>query len=280
MCVNTINPSSHPGYAGGLIGLVAVVAAAASYWFVNFTLVVGAVSLSNPDSSVGKVLGRPGDQIIVAAELGLGIATAVLLSTQPWLTLVALSTVLGLHRSLLVGQFQFAARTDQHTGLANGVFWHEIAAKELDRARNGNTPLGVLYLDLDHFKAINDTYGHLAGDQVLKAAADELKHEIRTDDLVGRLGGEEFAILLPNTTDDETEQAAERIRRRIAALTTVVLTAQGLTTVDSLTCSIGAAAYPTAGSTLDELLLAADTATYAAKNAGRNCVVTAPVCSR
>ncbi|QNE16648.1 GGDEF domain-containing protein [Kribbella qitaiheensis] len=277
VCLYAINPGSDLRYAGGLVGLIAVVAAATAYWFVNYALVIGALLLSNPDSTARKVLGRLSDQFIVAGALGLGIATAALLMDQPWLTVTLLITVLGLHRSLLVGQFQFAARTDPQTGLTNTVFWHEIATKELERAQHDHTSLGVLYLDLDHFKAINDTYGHPAGDQVLKAIAAELKREIRTDDLVGRLGGEEFAILLPKTSEDETAQAAERIRRRVAALSITVTTNSGSTTVDGLTCSIGAATYPAAGDRLDVLLLAADTATYAAKNAGRNRVVTAPI---
>lgn len=276
VCLNAINPDAHPSYTGGLVGLIAVVAAATAYWFVNYALVVGAIMLSTPDSPARKVLGRLSDQFIVAGALGLGIATAALLLDQPWLTVTLLITVLGLHRSLLVGQFQFAARTDPQTGLTNTVFWHEIATKELERAMHDHTALGVLYLDLDHFKAINDTYGHPAGDQILKAIAAELKREIRTDDLVGRLGGEEFAILLPKTSVDETAQAAERIRRRIAALSINVATHTGQTTVDGLTCSIGAATYPASGQSLDALLLAADSATYAAKNAGRNRVVTAP----
>lgn len=276
ICLSTINPDAHPGYAGGLQGLLAVTIAALSYWFINYALVVGAVMLSNPDSQARKALGQLSDQFIVAGAIGLGISTAALLIYQPWLTVTLLITVLGLHRALLVGHFRFAARTDSNTGLANTVFWHEIAGKELERAQNNNTPLGVLYLDLDHFKAINDEHGHLAGDQVLKAVATELKHEVRTDDLVGRVGGEEFAILLPSTSADETRQAAERIRRRIASLVIDVTTQRGPATVDGLTCSIGAATYPVAGHSLDVLLLAADSATYAAKDSGRNRVVTAP----
>ncbi|MFC9691068.1 diguanylate cyclase [Kribbella sp. NPDC056951] len=276
MCLRTINPDNDPGFAGGLIGLIAVTAAALAYWLINFALVVGAVLLSNPDANASKALGQLSDQLIVAGAQGLGISTAALLMYQPWLSVALLITVLGLHRALLVGQFQFAARTDQSTGLANTMFWHEIAAKELERAQNTNTPLGILYLDLDHFKNVNDTHGHLAGDQVLKAIAAELKHEIRTDDLIGRLGGEEFAILLPNTSSADTLHTAERIRHRISSLVVTVTAPTGTTLVDGLTCSIGAATYPTAGHSLDVLLMAADTATYAAKESGRNRVVTAP----
>jgi len=276
MCLRTVNPDNHPAFAGGFIGLVAVTAAALAYWLINFALVVGAVLLSNPDANASKALGQLSDQLIVAGAIGLGVSTAALLMYQPWLSVALLITVLGLHRALLVGQFQFAARTDPSTGLANTMFWHEIAAKELERAQNTHSQLGVLYLDLDHFKAVNDTYGHLAGDQVLKAIAAELKHEVRTDDLVGRLGGEEFAILLPSTSADDTFRTAERIRRRVASLAIPVNTPSGDTLVDGLSCSIGAATYPAAGQDLDVLLMAADTATYAAKESGRNRVVTAP----
>ncbi|GAA1677077.1 hypothetical protein GCM10009745_20540 [Kribbella yunnanensis] len=151
MCLRTINPDNHPGFAGGLIGLVAVAAAALAYWLINFALVVGAVLLSNPEANARKALGQLSDQFIVAGALGLGTSTATLLIFEPWLTVALLITVLGLHRALLVGQFQFAARTDLNTGLTNTAFWHEIAAKELERAHNNNTSLGVLYLDLDHF---------------------------------------------------------------------------------------------------------------------------------
>ncbi|WP_157979580.1 GGDEF domain-containing protein [Kribbella monticola] len=276
VCMNGISPTTYPDLPGGPLGLVTVAAAATAYWFVNYALVVGAVLLSNPEANGRKALGPLSDQLLVFGALGLGVATSSLLTYQPWLTVALLVTVLGMHRALLVGQFQFAARTDPHTGLANTVFWHEIATKELERAQHDHTSLGVLYLDLDHFKTVNDTYGHPAGDQVLKAIAVELKHEIRTDDLIGRLGGEEFAVLLPKTSDAEIAQAAERIRRRIAGLSISVTTQAGPATVEGLTCSIGAATYPSAGCSLDALLLAADTATYAAKNAGRNRVVTAP----
>ncbi|WP_425554166.1 GGDEF domain-containing protein [Kribbella yunnanensis] len=139
-----------------------------------------------------------------------------------------------------------------------------------------NTPAFQAVVRSTGFKNVNDTHGHLAGDQVLKAIAAELKHEIRTDDLIGRLGGEEFAILLPNTSSADTLHTAERIRHRISSLVVTVTAPTGTTLVDGLTCSIGAATYPTAGHSLDVLLMAADTATYAAKESGRNRVVTAP----
>jgi diguanylate cyclase (GGDEF)-like protein len=276
VCLVSISPRTYPGYPTGFLGLVAVTVAGLAYWFVNYALVVGAVLLSNPDAKARNALGRLSDQLIVAGSLGLGVATASLLRHEPWFVVVLLLTILGLHRALLVGQFQTASRQDPHTGLANSVFWHEMARKELARAERTKTPLGIVFLDLDHFKTVNDTHGHPAGDQVLKAIADELRRELRTDDLVGRFGGEEFAVLLPATDLADTTATGERIRRRIEAMNTKVTTAHGEITLKGLTCSVGAATYPFTGQTLEQLILAADTATYKAKEAGRNRVVTAP----
>ena len=271
-----IRPGVYPGYPSGPLGLVAVVAAGLAYWFVNYALIVGAIMLSNPDAPGRNAVGRLSDQLIVAGSLGLGVATAALLLSQPWAVAVLLLTILGLHRALLVDQFQTESRTDPKTGLANARFWHEIARREFAGAERTNSPLGVLYLDLDHFKTVNDTYGHLAGDEALKAVADELRHEVRDDDLVGRLGGEEFAILLPKTSAADTALAAERIRRRIAGLAITITTGGGPVLCNTITCSIGAATYPQSGSTLDELQMAADLAMYQAKDTGRNRVISAP----
>ncbi|WP_405056847.1 GGDEF domain-containing protein [Kribbella sp. NBC_01505] len=275
LCLAAISPLTYPGYPHGPIGLVAASAAGLAYWFVNYALVVGAVMLSNPTGRASKALGRLSDQFIVAGALGLGVAIAVVLASEPWALVMLLLTVLGLHRALLVGQFQDASQNDPLTGLANQVFWYQLAGKELERAERTTTPLGMLYLDLDHFKDVNDAYGHAAGDTVLKTIAVELRRELRGDDLVGRLGGEEFAVLLPNTTAADTTATAERIRRRIAALTVEVTASTGLATIDGLSCSIGVATYPDTGQTVADLSRAADTAMYAAKNAGRDRVVTA-----
>lgn len=271
-----ISPAGYPGYPSGPLGLVAIAIAGLTYWFVNYALVVGAIMLSSPSTPAGQALGRPSDQLIVAGSLGLGVAAAGLLVHEPWSVTVLLLTVLGLHRALLVGQFQTAARTDPKTGLANATFWFEMANKEVDRAKRTASSLGVLYVDLDHFKAVNDAHGHRAGDEALKAVADALADEVRTDDLVGRLGGEEFAILLPETSPAETRQTAERIRQRISGLAITVTGLNGPVQLDHLTCSIGTASYPETGTTMDALMLAADTATYAAKDAGRDQVVSAP----
>jgi len=195
---------------------------------------------------------------------------AALLVYTPWLVVVLIATVLTLHRALLVDQYQSAANTDAKTGLANAGFWHATATNHLAQAERINGPVAVLMIDMDRFKAFNDQHGHLAGDQVLKAIADVIKAEVREDDLVGRFGGEEFVVLLPGTDANEIIHTAERIRRRVASLAVTFDGLDGRTTADGITCSIGAATFPEHGAHTDQLVFAADTATYAAKKAGRN----------
>src|SRR6201999_4197783 len=104
--------------------------------------------------------------------------------------------------------------TDSKTGLLNMRGWRESAVKELARADRTRAPVGVLMVDLDHFKQINDTWGHPAGDDMLLAVANVLRTETRPADVVGRFGGEEFVVLLPDADDEAAAAAADRIRLR------------------------------------------------------------------
>jgi diguanylate cyclase (GGDEF)-like protein len=169
------------------------------------------------------------------------------------------------------------ASTDSKTGLLNAAAWHTQAAKELRRAQRGRTSAAVLILDLDHFKSVNDDHGHLAGDEVLSAVASALRAEVREHDLVGRFGGEEFVVLLPELGREldgsgELHAIAERIRHRISTLSVVVSTPHGSLTIAGLSVSVGGAAFPEHGAGLENLMDAADTALYAAKRDGRNAV--------
>jgi diguanylate cyclase (GGDEF)-like protein len=264
--------SAHPGIPRGPAGLALLVAAAGTYWLVNYALVVGAILLSTPQVTAREAMGNPTNQLIVGAGLGLGIAVAVLLVYDPWLVAVLMVTVLALHRGLLLPHFETAARTDNKTGLIDATFWHEMAGKELLRAQRLGTTLGVLMIDLDFFKKINDRYGHLAGDDVLRAVAKALKAEVRKSDIVGRFGGEEFVVLLPGIEEQEINDTAERIRTRVTSLevSVQILGGASSTAVKGLTASVGAAVFPTNADELDQLLLAADTALFTAKDSGRN----------
>jgi diguanylate cyclase (GGDEF)-like protein len=159
-------------------------------------------------------------------------------------------------------------RTDQLTGLYNRRHLDAALDAELERARRDRTPLGVLMLDVDHFKAFNDRFGHPEGDALLKAIAALLREQLRPTDTVARYGGEEFTVLLPRTPRAEAVRIAERLRRRLAEL---AFGPKGATT----TGSFGLAVWPEDGATGAELMAAADAALYEAKRLGRNRIVTA-----
>ncbi|MGW8393537.1 diguanylate cyclase [Pseudoduganella sp. HUAS MS19] len=163
------------------------------------------------------------------------------------------------------------AATDPLTGIANRRRMTEQIAQELERARRFHHPLSLLMIDIDHFKRINDTYGHEAGDQAIIQTATLLTASLRAVDTVARFGGEEFVLLMPETHIAVATHAAERLRERAAALR--VRTASGVEV--ELTISIGVAAADPHGAadTPSSLLVRADKALYRAKKEGRNRVV-------
>jgi diguanylate cyclase (GGDEF)-like protein len=256
-------------------GIAGIVLAMLVYATINTGLVAGAIAMSAPQPDLTRVLGRWDDNLLEIATLSLGALTAVALVVNPWLVLLALPPLLVLHRAVLVRHLEEAANIDGKTGLLNAAAWHARAERALARDNRADGPRGVLVLDLDHFKAVNDTHGHLAGDQVLAAVAAALRAEVRDRDLVGRFGGEEFVVLLSGPAAGETAEldaVAERIRRRVADLRVEIPTPDGPLTVSGLTVSIGGAVTPAEGTDLRTLLQIADTALYAAKRAGRNVV--------
>ncbi|TJZ71678.1 sensor domain-containing diguanylate cyclase [Chitiniphilus eburneus] len=163
------------------------------------------------------------------------------------------------------------ATTDELTGVANRREWQRHSAEAMMLSRRTDEPLSVLMLDLDHFKSVNDTYGHLIGDLVLRAVCRACEGALRATDHFGRWGGEEFVVLLPNTGDIEAAQVAEKLRYAAAA-----------TWVDhnerrvQVTISVGVTTLRPNDATLDDLIKRADDALYSAKRAGRNRVMVAP----
>lgn len=157
------------------------------------------------------------------------------------------------------------ATTDGLTGLYNRRHFMETATQEFERARRYRMPLSLLMIDADHFKSINDRFGHHIGDEVLKALATIVRRQLRETDLFARLGGEEFAILLPQTDFADARVAAERLRQTIAEHT--VDTEQGPL---NFTVSLGLARIEPSTVDLDDLLRQADAALYQAKQNGRN----------
>ncbi|MDD3483708.1 sensor domain-containing diguanylate cyclase [Azovibrio restrictus] len=165
-------------------------------------------------------------------------------------------------------RYRELSRTDALTGLYNSRHLQECLLQEVERARRHASPLSLLVLDADHFKRINDTHGHLEGDRVLQALARTIGNNQRRSDLAFRYGGEEFVLLLPQTTGAEALVLAERLRREFAAQE--VVPEQG--EVIRCTISIGVSQYQPGESPRD-FIRRADAATYAAKARGRNCVV-------
>jgi diguanylate cyclase (GGDEF)-like protein len=161
---------------------------------------------------------------------------------------------------------------DSLTGLYNRRYLDETIIRELARAARYNQPVGIVMCDLDHFKLINDTHGHLAGDEVLRVFAELLKNHARGSDIVCRFGGEEFVLFLPDMPAAVAYQRAEQLRKELAAKRITLGTA-----VMQVTASFGVAAFPENGRTMDSLISAVDAAMYQAKEAGRNRVVVSSV---
>ncbi len=237
---------------------------------VNKTVVMTAVRGADPATSIRiDVFGRE-PLYNDAAEICTGVLVTYGVAGNPLLALAALPVVTLLQRSLRHVQLVTDSRADSKTGLLNAATWEREATAEVGRAMRTRTPLAVAILDLDRFKVINDTYGHLVGDQVLKEIAHTLDSLLRDYDRAGRFGGEEFSLLLPQTRAVDAFRIAERVRANIAGLSIIVPGATGGERVH-VTVSIGVAALDS-GSKREyaELMAAADAALYRAKSDGRD----------
>jgi len=177
----------------------------------------------------------------------------------------ASQAAVALDNVLLHQEAQRLSVTDGLTGLRNYRFFQQAISRETERAVRFGRPLGLLMLDLDHFKNVNDTHGHQVGDAVLIEIADRVRAEVREVDFVARYGGEEFAVVLPETDRQGAEHIAQRIGERIRGRP---LHASGVEV--NVTVSIGVAVLPDDGTTPSALIRAADEALYSAKAAGRD----------
>lgn len=174
-------------------------------------------------------------------------------------------------RKALESELEELATRDPLTGLFNRRELSRVMDEELERARRYQRPMALLWIDFDHFKDINDTFGHAAGDSVLRSVSRLLEGSVRSVDSVGRFGGEEFVIVLPEMDLDEARDTAERLRRRVANARLPLGDGREV----PLTISVGVAVYPDHGATVPVLCAAADKAMYLAKDRGRNCVAMA-----
>jgi len=255
------------------IAIIAVVLAALAYAGVNWGLIVVAITLHERRLSMRKAFGTGREAALEFGTIGLGAINALLISFHPMWALMMVPALLVLHRSVLMRQLEEAASTDQKTGLANATAWTNMASAEIQRAQRDDTQVGVLMVDLDHFKQVNDTHGHLVGDRVLQAVADALTACARRYDVVGRWGGEEFVLLCPEVGTEELRQLGERVCEKVRDLR-VPLGEHGPGAVDGLSVSVGLASFPQFGPELQDVLLAADDALFVAKDSGRNQVQT------
>jgi len=254
----------------GTVWTALVMLSALVKWALNKAMVVTAVKGANRSVNVratffaGEPLYNDIAEICIALLVTFGVAG------NPLLALAALPVVGLLQRSLSHVELVTHSRNDSKTGLLNAATWERESAAEVARAVRTGTALAVALLDIDKFKAVNDTYGHLVGDQVLKEIANTLNSLLRDYDQAGRFGGEEFSLLLPQTRAVDAFRIAERVREKIAALSFIAPGATGGERVQ-VTVSIGVAALD-AGSQrqLSELLAAADAALYRAKACGRD----------
>jgi len=258
-------PSSRVTVWLALVAACAVVQVA-----VNQYLVFAAVRATNPAVRAREFIFGAQTLRTDLTETCMAVLSTLAIAISPFTVVAALPLATLLQRSAVHGQLVKDARTDSKTGLLNAATWERSATAEISRAVRTKTQLAVALLDIDRFKVINDTYGHLTGDEVLKEIAHTLRTELREYDLAGRFGGEEFALLLPQTRAVDAFRAAERIRSAIAGLPIIAPGATGGERVH-VTVSIGVAALD-AGTKREyaELMAAADAALYRAKGCGRD----------
>ena len=213
----------HAGASGGPLeggGFAAgsVLGAGLVYTCLGFLLVATGMWLHRRPPSVRSAV--PAFEVVAheAATLVLGLVAALLLVRLVVLTPLVLLLAVLLHRASLVGALHIAVRTDPKTGVLTSAAWSEQASRALMVARRDGVAVTVLFCDLDHFKAVNDTFGHLVGDEALAAVARCLRGELRERDTVGRFGGEEFVAVLVGLDRAAAMAAAQRLRQAVAAL--------------------------------------------------------------
>jgi diguanylate cyclase (GGDEF)-like protein len=252
--------------AHGLVGAGVVLVAMLSYAVVQQALVTTGIYLAQRPSRVLDVMLSRDDQAIEFATLALAALFAVAVVYTPYLSALVLVLIVVLRRSALVRELEVQATRDAKTGLLNAGAWRQEADREMIRAERVSGTLTVLMIDLDHFKQLNDQYGHPAGDATLKRVADCLSETLRGYDAVGRFGGEEFVALLADTDAAVSEAVAERVCQRIRALE--------LSHGGQVSASIGVGVGVAGTNSLDDLISVADKALYVAKGAGRDQVFT------
>jgi diguanylate cyclase (GGDEF)-like protein len=254
----------------GRIGVFAAagVVAATTFVFVNHLLLAHMLRLARATSYRASGLFTSTSLSIELVLATIGVAAASVWLVAPPIVPFVLAPVFLAHRTLELPRLQKAARLDAKTELLNARYVTQAVADELERAKRFERPLSIVLADLDLLREVNNTYGHLAGDAVIRGVADVLRAEVRSFDVAGRFGGEEFAIVLPETDHAAALEIAERIRGAVARTRIALPTSEARLTA---TLSLGVASYP-ACETVEQLLHEADVALYRSKALGRNVV--------
>ncbi|HEY3733665.1 MAG TPA: GGDEF domain-containing protein [Streptosporangiaceae bacterium] len=253
----------------GLVAGCGVVA-----WMINNGFLLGAIKLCDRQARVGDMFANREAFTSDLIELTLAVSLSLVVAINPVLMALSLPSIVLYRRYLMHSQLVTQARIDAKTGLLNAGTWQHEAEVEFARAQRTGMPLAVAMVDIDHFKTVNDTVGHLAGDRVLRGIAGSLRENLRSYDLTGRFGGDEFAILFPQTKLNEARRISERLRDKIAGDPVVIEDGTHAGYIFRLTVSIGVAASDGSQRSFDELIAIADAALETAKRAGRNRVAT------
>lgn len=250
--------------------LLAVLSAITVYAVINHLLIGQILAMARQISWAESGVMELEDLMTDGVTMTLGYISALLWSLSPWLLPLIIAPFVMLYRALQVPELEKKANTDEKTGLWNASHFNQILQNELTSSEQNRRTLSVIMADLDFLRTINNTYGHLAGDAVIAGIGAIIRKTVRKQDTASRFGGEEYAILLPNTSREQAVVIAERIRQSVAE------TPFHCNTVSEplhASMSLGVACYPEDADSVETLIYEADVALYQAKIQGRNRVI-------
>lgn len=242
--------------------VIALIAMIIIFQVVDFILVGSVAILVIRPTSWREIFANSEELTFEYVIMILGVFTGEVLLYTPWLTPGVLLIMPLLYRAAMVTRLQTESSTDQKTGLLNFTAWREATVRSLARTARLRQPVALMLIDLDHFKRVNDTYGHMVGDEVLTAVANCLRTDLREYDAIGRFGGEEFVVFLDNADLYAAVAAANRLRTSIGQIV--------ISDTVTVTASVGIAHSSKSMASLEVLLDRADAALYEAKAGGRD----------